>query len=44
MGVLSTGETAIVEVNDFWAIGLYDRALNPRVYLDLLQRRWNALV
>ena len=40
IGVLSTGQTAIVELNDSWAIGLYERALKPREYLCFLSHRW----
>ena len=40
LGVLSSGETALVEVNDFWAIGLYGKSLHPLVYLRMLCSRW----
>lgn len=43
LGVLSTGETALVEANDAWAIGLYGRALDARLYLHLLWRRWQQI-
>lgn len=43
LGVLSTGETALVEVNDAWAIGLYGRALDARLYLHMLWRRWQQI-
>ena len=43
-GVLSTGETALVEVNDAWAIGLYENALTPSQYLDFLYRRWQSFI
>lgn len=43
-GVLSTGETALVEVNDSWAIGLYENALTPKQYLDFLYSRWQSLI
>lgn len=42
-GVMSTGETALVEVNDAWAIGLYSRALEPRAYLEFLRSRWDSI-
>lgn len=42
-GVLSSGETALVEVNDAWAIGLYGSALPPRTYLAFLQERWAGI-
>ena len=40
MGVLSNGETALVEVNDAWAIGRYGGSITPRAYLEFLQSRW----
>jgi ATP-grasp domain, R2K clade family 3 len=43
MGVLASGETALVEVNDAWAIGLYGGALNPRDYVLFLTQRWASL-
>ena len=43
MGVLSTGETALVEVNDGWAIGLYGSALRSKDYLELLIARWQQI-
>lgn len=44
MGVLSTGETAIVEANDAWAIGLYGGAMKPGDYVRFLSNRWNFLL
>ena len=44
VGRLSSGETALVETNDAWAIGLYGKALTPRVYLDFLGKRWKSIV
>jgi hypothetical protein len=43
MGVLSTGQTALVEVNDAFAIGLYAGALEPHAYLAYLWSRWMSL-
>lgn len=43
IGVLSTGETALVEINDAWGIGLYERAMSPRGYLSYLATRWVTL-
>jgi hypothetical protein len=43
-GVLSTGETALVEANDAWAIGLYQKAMAPRDYLYFLRKRWEFLL
>ena len=42
-GVLASGVTALVEVNDGWALGLYGRALSPRDYYRLLRSRWDQL-
>jgi len=44
LGVLSTGETALVEANDAWALGLYGRALSPKNYLAMLWTRWREIV
>ncbi len=41
-GVLGTGETALVEVNDGYALGAYALAAKP--YTDLLIKRWQELV
>lgn len=43
-GVLSTGETALVERNDAWAIGLYEDALDAKTYLDFLKSRWEEII
>ncbi len=43
VGVLSTGQTAIVEVNDAWAVGLYGDALDAKVYLKFLISRWKSI-
>jgi hypothetical protein len=40
-GVLSSGQTALVEANDAFSIGLYEHALNPKQYLDFLAQRWS---
>lgn len=42
-GVLRSGETALVEVNDAWALGLYGGALSGREYLEFLWARWVGL-
>lgn len=44
LGVLSTGETALVEVNDGWALGQYGRSLDPKDYLRLLATRWRQIL
>lgn len=43
MGVMSTGETALVEVNDAWGLGLYGGAMKPLDYVLLLADRWASL-
>lgn len=43
-GVLSTGQIALVEANDAWAIGLYGKAMSPRDYLYFLRSRWRMLI
>jgi hypothetical protein len=42
-GVLDTGETALVEVNDGWAIGLYGGAMSNVDYFTFLRNRWSDL-
>lgn len=42
-GVLDDGRTVLIEVNDFWALGLYDRAILPMQYLNALHERWTDL-
>jgi hypothetical protein len=42
VGVLSDGSTAIVEMNDGFAIGRY--GLSPRLYIEVLAARWHELV
>jgi ATP-grasp domain, R2K clade family 2 len=41
-GVLSSGETALVEMNDGFAIGAYQ--INSQDYTDLLLSRWEELL
>jgi len=41
-GLLDTGETALVEVNDGYSLGAYSIAARP--YTDLLVRRWAELL
>ncbi|MHC5194858.1 ATP-grasp domain-containing protein [Pseudomonas frederiksbergensis] len=41
-GVLTTGETALIEVNDAFAVGAYDN-VPGEVYLAMLRSRWNQL-
>jgi hypothetical protein len=42
-GVLAGGETALIEVNDAWAVGLYDQALEPKAFVAFLWERWQGL-
>lgn len=39
-GVLASGETVLVEANDFWALGLYGNEVSKSQYLECLQERW----
>jgi hypothetical protein len=41
-GLLGTGETALIEANDGYALGAYSIAAQP--YTDLLIRRWSELL
>lgn len=43
VGVLASGETALVEVNDAWALGFYRGTLSHRGYVSMLWRRWQQL-
>lgn len=43
IGVLSGGETVLVEVNDAWAIGLYRDAMSAKDYLQFLANRWDQI-
>lgn len=43
VGVLSDGGTALVEVNDAWALGLYRGMDDISAYLAMLERRWTQL-
>ena len=42
LGVLSSGETALIEVNDAFSIGIY--SMSKEVYAELLITRWNELM
>lgn len=42
VGILDTGETALVEVNDGWALGYY-KGFSPLWYRNLLAARWQEL-
>lgn len=41
-GVLDTGETALIEVNDGYSIGNYE--LDDKDYADLIETRWNEII
>jgi hypothetical protein len=43
VGVLDSGETALVEVNDAWALGFYKGSLSHKDYIDMLWQRWAQL-
>lgn len=43
-GVLPDTQTALVEFNDAWSLGLYQNALSPAQYLDFLHARWQSLI
>lgn len=43
VGVLKNGTTALVELNDAWAIGLYGKALSTKDYLNFLWMRWQDI-
>lgn len=42
-GVLDCGTTALVEVNDAWALGYYSGTLRASMYVRMLWRRWRQL-
>ncbi|MFK4706178.1 hypothetical protein ABIC83_003017 [Roseateles asaccharophilus] len=44
VGVLDSGETVLVEVNDAWALGYYGNAIEPKDYLAMLTRRWMQIL
>ncbi|CAN7781753.1 ATP-grasp domain-containing protein [Variovorax sp. LjRoot175] len=51
VGVLANGRTAVVELTDAWAIGLYGHARTaagtawkPQDYIEFLQQRWRSIV
>lgn len=43
IGVLENGASAIVEINDAWAIGLYGQALRPTKYAQFLKKGWERI-
>lgn len=42
-GVLDTGQTALVELNDGFALGAYDN-ISGETYMEVIQSRWKELV
>lgn len=43
VGVLDSGETALIECNDGWALGYYKGSCTRKDYVELLWRRWEQL-
>lgn len=43
-GVMGGGETALVEVNDAFGLGLYSKAISNQAYLGMLYTRWLQLI
>ncbi|MGF6440356.1 ATP-grasp domain-containing protein [Paraburkholderia youngii] len=43
VGVLESGQTALIECNDAWALGYYRGTLGHRDYIEMLWRRWAQL-
>jgi len=43
VGVLASGEPALVECNDAWALGYYKGTLSENDYVEMLWVRWNQL-
>lgn len=43
VGVLRSGETALIECNDAWALGYYRGSLEREAYLEMLWRRWQQI-
>lgn len=43
VGVLGDGSTALVEVNDAWAIGFYQDAMPAKDYMAYLVKRWESI-
>jgi hypothetical protein len=44
VGVLDTGETALIECNDAWALGLYRGTMARGDFIEMLWRRWAQLI
>jgi hypothetical protein len=43
VGVLDSGETALIECNDAWSIGFYKGTLSRNGYIEMLWERWKQL-
>jgi hypothetical protein len=43
VGRLSSGELALVEANDAWALGLYGRSVSDKEYAGMLAARWSEI-
>jgi ATP-grasp domain, R2K clade family 3 len=44
VAIMDNKKTVLMEVNDFWAIGLYDKCIRPMEYAKMLNRRWKKIV
>ena len=44
VGLLADGRTALVEVNDAWALGYYHEGCSRQAYLDVIAARWDQIV
>jgi hypothetical protein len=44
IGVLDSGETALIECNDAWALGFYSGSLSHDNYYLMLWERWQQIV
>ena len=43
VGVLDTGDTALIECNDAWALGFYKGTLSRKDYIKMLLARWQQM-
>jgi len=44
VGVLDSGETALIECNDAWALGYYKGSLSHKDYILMLRMRWEQMI
>lgn len=40
VGVDTSGDTVLIEANDFWALGLYPGGITPQTYFNAAYARW----